>query len=332
MGSIATGLPNDTSFCQAAGSIVLDAQTLGATYSWQDGSTNSSFTVNSAGQFWVNVSLDWCETTDTVNVFLSNPIASFDVVDTVGCGNFNTLFIDQSTSNPDPITSWNWDFGDGISSSLPNPEHAYTTSGLYNVTLSVTTAGGCSHIFSRNVEIVINPTPNADFSYSPMDPQVGETIFLSDQSSQVFSWYWEFGNSEYSDLQNPTLIFENEGNYTITLFVTDANGCSDSIQRVISLSNDIIFFIPNTFTPNGDEHNNLFEAIFDSNIDKTNFHFSIYSRWGELVFESYNPEHGWDGTFKGHPVQDGVYTWVVTFSNKENAEHQTITGHVNVIR
>lgn len=332
LGSIHTGLPIDTTLCQTNGNLILDAQNANASFLWQDGSTNQTYTANGAGTYWVTTSLDWCETTDTVHVFLSNPIASFDVVDTVGCGNFNTLFIDQSSSILDPIISWNWNFGDGTSSVMQNPEHAFAASGIYTVILTVTTEGGCSHVYSRNVEIVINPIPNADFSYSPIDPQVGETIFFTDQSSVVFSWFWEFGNGNNSDLQHPSFVFEQEGNHVITLVVTDPNGCSDSIQRIISLSNDIIFYIPNAFTPNGDEHNNSFHVVFDSNVDKTDFQFSIYSRWGELIFESFDPEIGWDGTFKDKPVQDGIYTWVVTFTNKENAEHQTFTGHLTVIR
>lgn len=332
LGSIHTGLPTDTTLCQTNGNLILDAQNANASFLWQDGSTNQTYTANGAGTYWVTTSLAWCETTDTVHVFLSNPIASFDVVDTVGCGNFNTLFFDQSSSILDPIISWNWNFGDGTTSVMQNPEHAFVASGIYTVILTVTTEGGCSHVYSRNVEIVINPIPNADFSYSPIDPQVGETIFFTDQSSLVFSWFWEFGNGNNSDLQHPSFVFEQEGNHVITLVVTDPNGCSDSIQRIISLSNDIIFYIPNAFTPNGDEHNNSFHVVFDSNIDKTDFQFSIYSRWGELIFESFDPEIGWDGMFKDKPVQDGIYTWVVTFTNKENAEHQTFTGHLTVIR
>ena len=72
----------------------------------------------------------------------------------------------------------------------------------------------------------------------------------------------------------------------------------------------VIYFIPNTFTPNGDELNNVFQPIFTYGYDPQSYVFYIYNRWGELIFESHDPKIGWDGTFGGRPQDPATFVWI----------------------
>ena len=91
-----------------------------------------------------------------------------------------------------------------------------------------------------------------------------------------------------------------------------------------------MLFIPNTFTPNADELNNSFKAVLEC--DYSNFHMLIFNRWGEIIFESFNVNYGWDGTYNDKIVQDGVYIYKVEYTNhatKQNFEH---VGHLNLLK
>ena len=96
--------------------------------------------------------------------------------------------------------------------------------------------------------------------------------------------------------------------------------------------------MPNTFSPDDDTYNQTFDPVFTSGFDPYNYHLTIFNRWGEIVFESYNHEIGWNGTYGGvsggavFNCQDGTYTWKIKFKARTNGEQIIEIGHVNLIR
>ena len=94
----------------------------------------------------------------------------------------------------------------------------------------------------------------------------------------------------------------------------------------------MIFYIPNTFTPDGDEFNQTFKPIFTSGFHAHDFKLLIFNRWGEVIWESNDAEIGWDETYNGKIVQNGTYVWKVEFKILKNDERILKTGHVNVLR
>jgi gliding motility-associated-like protein len=92
--------------------------------------------------------------------------------------------------------------------------------------------------------------------------------------------------------------------------------------------------VPNSFTPDGDQFNQVFVPIFSSAVDQSSYHLSIFDRWGELIFESFDLQVGWDGTYKVNQgmVQDGMYIWKIDFKLKKNDDRRLVTGHVNVLK
>jgi gliding motility-associated-like protein len=126
---------------------------------------------------------------------------------------------------------------------------------------------------------------------------------------------------------------ETENGYTITLQVSSEHGCVDSISVFLPYESQTLFYIPNSFTPDGDEYNQVFKPLFTQGIDPTNFHLSIYDRWGQFVFESFDYSIGWDGTNGlGELVSDGEYSWTIFFHETHSEQTRFIKGHVNVLK
>jgi gliding motility-associated-like protein len=162
---------------------------------------------------------------------LSHPVANFDKSANQICPGTIVSFVDLSL--PDTtITSWQWDFGDGATSSLQNPDHLYQTDGSYTVTLTVVNVLGCSHTVSKPnfVEVVSPPTtqfsPSVLQGCSPL--QVEFTDLSTGTSSPIVNWLWEFGDGAQDASANSSHLFTSPGTYTIELTTIDNQGCSSS--------------------------------------------------------------------------------------------------------
>jgi len=112
-------------------------------------------------------------------------------------------------------------------------------------------------------------------------------------------------------------------------------GC-DSIVTYSLLVNTLveeeIFYVPNSFTPQGDGYNEEFLPIITKGFDIHAYRMEIYNRWGSIIFISTDIHQGWNGLFKGEPVDDGVYTWNITLSLEKNGENRKVVGHVTITR
>ena len=113
------------------------------------------------------------------------------------------------------------------------------------------------------------------------------------------------------------------------------NGCVSNPQSFtvsLELCPNEIFYIPNAFTPDGDEKNNTFKPIITSGVDLFNYNFVIYNRWGEVIWESNNPDYGWDGTYNNIICQDGLYTWKLHFKVPKVDNIKEFYGSLTLIR
>jgi len=152
-------------------------------------------------------------------------------------------FTDHSISPNDTIITWQWNFGDlSIGSTQQNPVHQYAATGTYFVSLSISTAGGLSTIYSDSIT-VINTLPgcNASFSYKA-DSVSGNpnTIFFYDQSSSadpIISWRWNFADGDSSISQNPAHIFPYAGVYDVSLSIKTQSGCNSTTHYPIQVGN-----------------------------------------------------------------------------------------------
>ena len=152
-------------------------------------------------------------------------------------------FTDNSVSNATSITNWAWDFGDGQTSTDQSPCHLYSLSGIYNVTLVVTNSNGCTDSITQ--PIVIDEEPLADFTADTAcagQPTQFTDLSISN-SSPITDWEWTFGDGGTSTVQNPVYTYSAAGTYTVTLIVTAANTCTDTVQHdVLVLENPLADF------------------------------------------------------------------------------------------
>lgn len=161
------------------------------------------------------------------------------------------------------------------------------------------------------------------------------TITMQDKSSPgVVSWVWSSPGSvpAASTSENPTFKFP-EGivdTYPIQLIVQTAEGCIDTVDHILIVNSDILFFAPNAFTPDGDEYNQTW--VFSvSGIDEYNFELMIFDRWGEVIWETHDVHATWDGTYHGKIVPKGSYTWTSRVKSLYDDSKKTFSGGINVL-
>ena len=301
-------------------------------YLWSTTETTPDIDVNAAGTYSVMV-YNTCDTVyDTIQVTVSNVLANYDVNLPNGCAGSEFTFTDQSITNGANV-SWFWDFGDGKTSTVQNPTHVFDSEGTYAVSLNVT-SGGCDGFYTQNIEVF--PTPTANFDFSPQFLTVENSeIRFTNLSSGEDSYIWNFGSAfGVSAEENPVFIFPEESDmaYPIILTVINSDGCSDEITKYLEFQDVITFYVPNAFTPGSSGPNSTFTPIMTSGFEPYQFHLLIYNRWGEIVFESFNDQIGWDGWYDGKLSQPGVYVWKIQFKETMTDKKHTHTGHVSIIR
>ncbi|WP_217790651.1 PKD domain-containing protein [Pinibacter aurantiacus] len=168
------------------------------------------------------------------------PAISFQASDTTGCYPLDVQFRDLTIATDDPITQWEWFFGDGGYSTDHNPLHTYKTTGSFDVTLRVTTSYGCENAFTRIGFIKVPKGVTADFTYNnPGSCTPPTTIQFTNKSTGTgqFTYLWRFGDGGTSSQPNPSHTYETSGDYTVTLVVNSSQGCVDSIvkQKAVSI-------------------------------------------------------------------------------------------------
>jgi gliding motility-associated-like protein len=183
---------------------------------------------------------------------------------------------------------------------------------------------------------MVNPNPEAVLIADPIvttsdTPHITFESVLQDGESVVLST----GDGvfyEYIDQNIEHSYPYTENNYIAHVYIENQYGCTDSIEVLIQIKGDEIYYVPNSFTPDGDEHNNTFHPVFTSGYDPMQFEMVIYNRWGQELIRSLNPNEYWDGTYNGVICTEGVYIWKITYVVPESNESKTISGHVNLIR
>ncbi|MGV3609490.1 MAG: gliding motility-associated C-terminal domain-containing protein [Fluviicola sp.] len=344
----------DTIICPEA-SIVLNVQGTGGngpifyTYTWKENGTvigtGSSITVDPAAtatNYCVELtetcgspSTDSCMTINFPIAIVPNYVSNLPY----SCLPGDFIFINQS-NNSGEIDSVAVDFGDGNSGVFygdSNLVHRYTSAGIYTVSVVTTSIQGCvtTNTFPGIANVIANPV--ADFTMSANPTTIFETVVkMQDKSSPgVVDWTWNAtgSNPNNSNYQNPTFHYPEGvvGTYTIQLIVETTEGCVDTIERVLSVNSDIIFYAPNAFTPDGDEFNQTWK-FYVSGIDEYNFELMIFDRWGELIWETHDPNAAWDGTYNGKVVQAGAYTWIARVKDTYSDAKKTFNGAINLFR
>ncbi|MCB0430644.1 MAG: PKD domain-containing protein [Flavobacteriales bacterium] len=269
-----------------------------------------------------------CKDTISKDIYI-HPLPQGDFIVSPGCLGEPVTFIDTTlVMGGDSVVAWYWQFGDGDTSSLRDPIHVYPTNGGYPVELIVTTNVGCKDTVTSSVTVLA--PPHADFQTDKTLLKGSESIQFTDLSTGgIVSWFWDFGDSTgTSSVQNPSYNYDEIGVYSVTLIVTDANGCKDTIIKTLE-----VFMppaIPNAFTPN---NNGVNDKFYIRGGPFKSHELRIYNNWGELIFLTtmQGKENGWDGTRDGIEQPMGVYVYIAEVVSEDGQRYE-LKGDLTLLR
>ncbi|MGJ8661301.1 MAG: gliding motility-associated C-terminal domain-containing protein, partial [Bacteroidota bacterium] len=114
--------------------------------------------------------------------------------------------------------------------------------------------------------------------------------------------------------------------------VTSSEGCKDTTYKIIRVQDQLLIYVPNAFTPDGDEFNGVFRPVISAGMDEATYEMSIFDRWGQLLFKSQDLSVGWDGTHNQKIAEAGIYTWIIKFKDEKTDEKKVFTGHVYLLK
>lgn len=308
-----------------------------STYMWDNGITNGvPFTIPAGTIAYtvIGTSAAGCVNTDQIDVTVipTTPV-SFTPDITLDCAPMTVNFTNTTPNSVDCF----WTMSDGAVINGCGPvANTFDQAGCYDITLTSTSPNGCVSSFTAVDLVCAEAAPNAQFiPSSTMISEFNTEVFFINLTTGATDYLWDFGNDSPSSTEfDPSYNYAEDdlGNYTVMLIAYSPLGCVDTSYRTIEIYEELIFYIPNTFTPDGNMFNQTFQPIFYSGYDPYNFSMLLYDRWGELIFETHNADIGWDGTYGGRLMQDGQYNWVIEFKIKRNDEKKKVTGHVNILR
>jgi gliding motility-associated-like protein len=151
---------------------------------------------------------------------------------------------------------------------------------------------------------------------------------LSDNS---FSCTWQLNGIGNSFIEQGFYTFEKEGIYNVTLICTSPTGCiGQKTQKIVVAIPDISLYIPNSFSPNADGLNDVFKVLGEGIVD---FHIEIFNRWGEMVYQSFDFENGWDGKIRlnNKIAPQGIYVYQIQVTDKTK-KTENFSGRILLLR
>ena len=290
-------------------------------YSWSTGSQSDTLTGIGAGTYVLTCSDGFgCTRIDTFQVTNQDFTLVLDSLLVVpeACDQADG-YISVTVSGGTPPYVYEWSDG-----TTDNPA-IQLTAGTYTVT--ATDVNGCTVIDSYAVPF--HPAPVATF-YGPDTVETSNpTALFYDTTQAIATWYWTFGDGGISIDSSVAHVYNQEGEYLVTLTVTDSFGCQGITNKTVFFVEEFFFYVPNAFTPNEDNTNDVFlPRVIGA--DPNTYELQVYSRNGQLIFETDNLTTGWDGLVgesDKQAIQD-VYTYRLyfrTYSDREVVDRGTVT-------
>jgi len=223
----------------------------------------------------------------------------------------------------------------GIESNEYSPSFYLTENGFYDLTVSASNINGCESDESVNQIFSLQPTPIADFSFTPDEGHIISTPEISFQnfSSGADVYLWNFGDGESSFGLNQVHEYSEAGVFYVELTASTLFGCSHTFRNTVLIKDEFSAYIPNSFSPNGDAINEVFKPVIEGS-NFSNYSFKVFNRWGHVMFETNNPDTGWTGNVNdgSHYVANGVYTWELSALLRDGDGTFLRSGVVNVFR
>lgn len=279
-------------------------------YSWSTGIATQMLSAVSGGTYSVTVSdAAGCSSSRTVSLRQFPALVATTVIADDTCSQSKgSVAIAVITGTPPYVYAW--------STSATAPALNGLPMGNYSTTITDST--GCIATTMATVSNVeITPEPSFGTTDTPI---CGEAVLILDPGSFATYRWQDFSTAG-------TYRVTATGTYTVT--VTNAAGCTASATINVNDHCKSLVILPTAFSPNGDNKNDLFHAIYTADLKR--FHLSIYNRWGEKIFETSDMTQGWDGTYRGVPQPIGTYTWFTEYAF-DSGKSQSQSGNITLLR
>ena len=275
---------------------------------------------------------NYCNAPDTLKkqIYVATTVVASIGTPLIGCAPYYAHFDNNSLGG----TTYLWDFGDGtMSTDRVPPDHFYPDTGRYTIKLTVTDPNTCNKVDDTVITIHLLPKPSGDYTWTPMPPVPNtRTVFTPISSSDdVVKWEWLFGDGSSTVKLTPDTVehqYQRTDTFHACLVVFNNLGCTDTVCHDVPTLINPLLDVPNAFTPGRFGENSIVK-VYGFGIVKMSF--SIYNRWGQMVFRSNDPYIGWDGYYKGalQPMDVYAYTLEAEFFD---GKHVTKKGDITLVR
>lgn len=282
-------LGNDTSIC-SGDYIVLDAGPGFSSYFWNTGSDQQMLGIDQPGVYYVKAtSTEGCSSYDTLVLQSLYDLPHPDL----GPGAVICKGQTSTLSTPVQYSAYSWSTGASGSSIMVDQAGQYW--------LSVLDAHGCQGSDTVFIPAVVEP-PAAFLGADTAICSYGDLLILP--SSSFNGYLWSSGSTA------PSMTVVQPGIYWLE--AEDGNHCKGRDTIVVKQKDCMEgLYVPTAFSPNGDGNNDIFRPLLFGDIRQ--YHFTVYNRWGERVFESSKPGEGWDGRRRGVALETSAFVWVCSF-------------------
>ena len=326
----------DQTICEGDMITLTPINPTGGTLSWNPAAAGGPFIPAATQTYTVTCNFNGCTASDDITITVEAPPAVSFIADVLaGCVNLEVTFTNTSTA-ASGLVNCDWSMDGELLSDCGSVTYIFPNSGTYNVTLTTTSATGCVNSETYTDYIYVEATPEAGFgsSSNPLSTLDANIDFFNTSVGSV-TYEWNFDDaSPVTSVENPSHEFpvDDGGSYNVQLLAFSPLGCVDTTWGAYNVQEELVYFVPNTFTPDGDVHNQYFKPVFTTGFDPYDFTIKIFDRWGQVIWESHDAEAGWDGTYGGRLVQAGTYSWVIEFKTSESDARKIISGHVNIMK
>ena len=266
-------------------------------------------------------------------------VAAFSLSPAAGCPELHVDYQSEATSTHSDLVYWEWTSDDqqswGPESAMlfGNPSHEL--SAFFDLNQNVSSEWGCKDTLILLNAIEVFPAPIVDFDVHADEDGFTTLNYLSTENKTLgaVEYSWESGDGQLFSMNQPSWYYQDEGDVTVTLTAWSENGCESSAERDLSILWSQGVFIPNAFTPNNDGINDVLTPVVHG--DRiSSYHFHVFNRWGDSVFQSTEVGESWSGALQrqSHYAPDGVYVYTLRIRHTLESEPIVLTGHITLTR
>jgi gliding motility-associated-like protein len=212
-----------------------------------------------------------------------------------------------------------------------NPVHVYQSPGTYTIHLNEIDLSTCNKTSDTSFTITVSVRPTAGFTYSPNPPISNKPLVFQNGSVGGVSYQWSFGDGDTTTTQSMDTVmhlYNETDSFVVCLVTTNESGCTDTACQPVTALIDPLLDVPNAFTPGRFGQNSIVKVM---GFGILRMDFRIYNRWGKLIFESDDPNVGWDGTYQGSPQPMDVYGYTLE-AEFTNGAHVSRKGDITLVR